>query len=49
MAELRAIDEAVSPHQILLVVDAMTGQDAVNVANSFNESLDIDGIILTKL
>lgn len=49
MAELRAIDQAVSPKQVLLVVDAMTGQDAVNVANSFNESLDIDGIILTKL
>ncbi|HHV93156.1 MAG TPA: signal recognition particle protein [Firmicutes bacterium] len=49
MAELRAMDEAVAPHQVLLVVDAMTGQDAVNVASSFNESLDIDGIILTKL
>ena len=49
MAELRAIDEAVSPQQVMLVVDAMTGQDAVNVANSFNENLDIDGIILTKL
>lgn len=49
MGELRAIDEAVSPHQVLLVVDAMTGQDAVNVASSFNENLDIDGIILTKL
>ena len=43
------MDEAVAPHQVLLVVDAMTGQDAVNVASSFNESLDIDGIILTKL
>ncbi|NMB44892.1 MAG: signal recognition particle protein [Firmicutes bacterium] len=48
MAELGAIDRAVSP-QVLLVVDAMTGQDAVNVASSFNEKLDIDGIILTKL
>ncbi len=49
MGELKAIDEAVSPHQVLLVVDAMTGQDAVNVASSFNANLDIDGIILTKL
>ncbi len=49
MAELRAIDTALSPHQVMLVVDAMTGQDAVNVASSFNENLDIDGIILTKL
>lgn len=49
MAELGAIDAAVNPHQIMLVVDAMTGQDAVNVATSFNESLDIDGVILTKL
>ena len=49
MAELKAIDGAVAPHQIMLVVDAMTGQDAVNVATSFNESLDIDGVILTKL
>jgi signal recognition particle subunit SRP54 len=49
MGELKAIDEAISPQQVMLVVDAMTGQDAVNVASSFNESLDIDGIILTKL
>ncbi|NLJ24072.1 MAG: signal recognition particle protein [Firmicutes bacterium] len=49
MAELETIDQAVSPKQVLLVVDAMTGQDALNVANSFNENLDIDGIILTKL
>ena len=37
------------PHEILLVVDSMTGQDAVNVATSFNEALGIDGVILTKL
>ena len=39
----------VHPHEILLVIDAMTGQDAVNVAKSFNEALGIDGVILTKL
>ncbi len=49
MAELRNIREAVTPQEILLVVDAMTGQDAVNVAQSFNETLSIDGVILTKL
>ena len=49
MAELKAIDDAVNPHQVMLVVDAMTGQDAVNVAASFHESLVIDGVILTKL
>ncbi len=49
MAELRNIREAVAPQEILLVVDAMTGQDAVNVAQSFNETLSIDGVILTKL
>lgn len=49
MTELKNIREAVSPQEILLVVDAMTGQDAVNVASSFNESLSIDGVILTKL
>lgn len=49
MAELRNIREAVAPQEILLVVDAMTGQDAVNVAASFNEALTIDGVILTKL
>ena len=37
------------PHEILLVIDAMTGQDAVNVATSFDETLGIDGVILTKL
>jgi signal recognition particle subunit SRP54 len=49
MNELEDIKEAVKPQEILLVVDAMTGQDAVNVAQSFNEKLGIDGIILTKL
>lgn len=49
MDELKRIKEAVKPQEILLVVDAMTGQDAVNVAGSFNEKLGIDGIILTKL
>lgn len=49
MDELVAIKGAVKPHEILLVVDAMTGQDAVTVAESFNAELGIDGIILTKL
>lgn len=49
MQELRDIKSAVEPHEILLVVDSMTGQDAVNVAQSFNEALGIDGLILTKL
>ena len=49
MTELKNIKAAVSPDEILLVVDAMTGQDAVNVAQSFNEALEIDGIIITKL
>lgn len=49
MNELCAIKEDVSPTEILLVVDAMTGQDAVNVASSFNEQLDITGVILSKL
>lgn len=49
MDELVNIKDAVEPNEILLVVDAMTGQDAVNVAESFNESLDIGGIVLTKL
>jgi signal recognition particle subunit SRP54 len=49
MGELKRLKETVKPHEILLVVDAMTGQDAVNVAGSFNEKLGIDGIILTKL
>ena len=49
MEELKKIKETVSPGEILLVVDAMTGQDAVNVASSFNEALGIDGVVLTKL
>ena len=49
MDELRRIKEAVPPSDILLVVDAMTGQEAVNVAKSFHELLDITGVILTKL
>ena len=49
MAELSNIKEAVNPTEILLVVDAMLGQDAVNVAESFNNLLDITGVILTKL
>ena len=49
MQELVAIEEAVTPTEILLVVDAMTGQDAVNVAEHFNDNLDITGIVLTKL
>jgi len=49
MEELKLMKEAVNPTEILLVVDAMTGQDAVNVAESFNNTLGIDGIILTKL
>lgn len=49
MGELQSIKKAVKPHEILLVVDAMTGQDAVTVAESFNGDLGIDGIILTKL
>ena len=49
MQELRNIKSNVKPHEILLVVDSMTGQDAVNVAQSFNENLGIDGVVLTKL
>jgi len=49
MAELRDIKTAVKPHEILLVVDAMTGQDAVNAAESFHRELGLDGVILTKL
>ncbi len=49
MNELKSIKQTVKPHEILLVVDAMTGQDAVNVAESFNNELGLDGVILTKL
>ncbi|MEI7698660.1 MAG: signal recognition particle protein [Planctomycetia bacterium] len=49
MKELQQIDSAVGPDQALLVCDAMTGQDAVNSAKAFNEALELDGVILTKL
>jgi len=48
MGELRAINLRLNPHQVFLVVDAMTGQDAVNSAKAFHEQLQIDGVILTK-
>ena len=49
MNELREIKEKIGPHEILLVVDSMTGQEAVNVAKTFDELLEINGVILTKL
>jgi len=49
MKEIASIKDAVSPHEILFVVDSMTGQDAVNTAKEFNERLDYDGVVLTKL
>ena len=49
MDELKSIKSEVKPHEILLVVDSMTGQDAINVAESFNEALGVDGVVLTKL
>ena len=49
MDELISIKNSVNPHEILLVADAMTGQDAVNVSESFNEAIDIDGVVLTKM
>lgn len=49
MNELKSVKSAVHPHEILLVVDSMTGQDAVTVANGFNDALGIDGLVLTKL
>ncbi|MBQ8698989.1 MAG: signal recognition particle protein [Schwartzia sp.] len=49
MQELRSVKAEVNPHEILLVVDAMTGQDAVNVAESFHKELGIDGVVLTKM
>ncbi|GAA0122118.1 MAG: signal recognition particle protein [Clostridium argentinense] len=49
MNELKDVKENIDPNEILLVVDSMTGQDAVNVAESFNSQLDISGVILTKL
>ena len=49
MQELKNVKQSVKPHEILLVVDSMTGQDAVNVAKTFNEEIGIDGVVLTKL
>ena len=49
MQEIAAIKKAVTPEEILFVVDAMTGQDAVNTAKEFNDTLDFDGVVLTKL
>jgi signal recognition particle subunit SRP54 len=49
MKEIASIKDAVNPHEILFVVDSMTGQDAVNTAKEFNERLDFDGVVLTKL
>ena len=49
MSELRQIKERVNPSEVLLIVDAMTGQDAVNVAENFNNDLNIDGVVLTKM
>jgi signal recognition particle subunit SRP54 len=49
MDEVRRIAEAVRPHEKLLVIDAMTGQDAVNAASAFNEQLELTGVVLTKL
>ena len=49
MEELKVLKKEVKPHEILLVVDALTGQDAVNAAEGFNEALGIDGIIMTKM
>ncbi|HZL76175.1 MAG TPA: signal recognition particle protein, partial [Bacteroidales bacterium] len=49
MKEIASIKDAVSPHEILFVVDSMTGQDAVNTAREFNERLNFDGVVLTKL
>jgi signal recognition particle subunit SRP54 len=49
MNEISAIKDAVNPHETLFVVDAMTGQDAVNTAKEFNDRLDFDGVVLTKL
>jgi signal recognition particle subunit SRP54 len=49
MAELAAVRKATKPHDVLLVVDAMTGQDAVNVAESFSETAEFDGVVITKL
>lgn len=49
MNELKTLKKSARPHEILLVVDALTGQDAVNIASGFNEALGIDGVIMTKM
>ena len=49
MEELKKLKSEIKPHEILLVVDSMTGQDAVNVATSFSENVGLDGVVLTKL
>ncbi len=49
MAELETLKKGVNPSEILLVADAMTGQDAVNIAGSFDQRLDLTGVILTKM
>ncbi len=49
MDELKRLKKATKPHEILLVVDALTGQDAVNIASGFNDALGVDGIIMTKM
>ncbi|MGN1298690.1 MAG: signal recognition particle protein [Candidatus Scatovivens sp.] len=49
MQELKDLKKTIKPHEIMLVVDSMTGQDAVNIADTFNKELGIDGIVLTKL
>ena len=49
MDQLTRIDTKVQPHHVYLVVDGMTGQDAVNSASAFNEALELDGVIMTKL
>jgi signal recognition particle subunit SRP54 len=49
MKEIAEVKKAIDPHEILFVVDAMTGQDAVNTAKEFNDTLDFDGVVLTKL
>ena len=49
MDEIENIKNAINPQEVLFVVDAMTGQDAVNTAREFNERLDFDGVVLTKL
>lgn len=49
MGELSRIKSAINPHEVLLVIDSMTGQDAINVAQNFSEQIGIDGVILTKL